>query len=37
VRHRARQHLYMALLAKNAKNPEQQAWAKAIRPLFGVA
>ncbi|HSR79901.1 MAG TPA: extracellular solute-binding protein, partial [Hyphomicrobiaceae bacterium] len=25
---------YMALLAKNEKNPEQQAWANAIRPLF---
>jgi iron(III) transport system substrate-binding protein len=25
---------YMALLAKNARNPEQQAWANAIRPLF---
>jgi iron(III) transport system substrate-binding protein len=24
----------MALLAKNEKNPEQQAWANAIRPLF---
>jgi len=25
---------YMALLAKNEKSPEQQAWANAIRPLF---
>jgi iron(III) transport system substrate-binding protein len=25
---------YMALMAKNTKNPEQQEWAKAIKPLF---
>jgi iron(III) transport system substrate-binding protein len=25
---------YMALMAKNTKNPEQQDWAKAIKPLF---
>ena len=28
---------YMALPAKNEKNPEQQAWANAIRPLFPEA
>jgi iron(III) transport system substrate-binding protein len=25
---------YMALMAKNEKNPEQKEWAKAIKPLF---
>jgi iron(III) transport system substrate-binding protein len=25
---------YMALMARNTKNPEQQEWAKAIKPLF---
>jgi len=25
---------YMALMAKNTKNPEQQDWGKAIKPLF---
>jgi len=25
---------YMALMATNEKNPEQKAWAKAIKPLF---
>ena len=24
----------MALMAKNTKNPEQQDWGKAIKPLF---